>query len=110
MDTSKATPRPWKRGRLPDLIVSDQIPADGMESSRADPEVFAYHGGFFLGESFSEADREFTLRAVNAHEQAVSLLKIVVNRFPASDTGYVRLSPHWIEQARALIANLDAEE
>ena len=107
MGTSKATPRPWKRGRLPDMIVADRIPADGPESSRADPEVLAYHGGFLLGESFSEADREFTLRAVNAHDDLVALLRYF---FDESEIGSAATTANWLAKARVLLAKLDAEE
>ena len=100
MDTSKATPRPWKRGRLPDMIVADRIPADGMKSSRADSEVLAYHGGFLLGESFSDPDREFTLRAVNAHDELMAMARRLANGWGTAIEQ---------ERARALLAERDAK-
>ena len=53
------------------------------------------------------ANRDFAVRAVNAHDELVELLRFFFDR---AEIGSVATTHNWLAKARALIANLDAQE
>jgi hypothetical protein len=67
MDRSKHTPTPWRYGSPADAIVAGE-----RESNAQD---VMYYGGTLVAESVDHSDREFIIRACNAHEQLVKALE-----------------------------------
>lgn len=94
------TPRPWRAGKYPSVLVADAL-ADGEDPrGRAEPDTIAYYGGVIVAESMLTADREHVVRAVNEYEAlraAEANLRAIVDL----------LSGQYQAHARQLLADLD---
>ena len=109
MDTSKATPRPWR--------AEDKLSAGNTTI----PRIMS--GALLIAEFESEdildqpipgiENRDFALHAVNAHDELVLFLRRVVDdwtRLPFSDLGQAIRLDDLATIARVLLAKLDEEK
>lgn len=61
--SNETTPRPWRRGKVGDTIVSD-VAATQLQ----DADCSTYYGGFLVAESMRHEDRDLIIAAVNDHD------------------------------------------
>lgn len=70
----KATPGEWKVGHSCGSVVSDK-PGGEMLYGTASPDAVEYYGGYLIGESIGEANREFIAKAKSDIQFLLSLAR-----------------------------------
>lgn len=76
------TKTPWFASKRGDAIIVNEPTADHGNSNAKEVE---HYGGYVVAESLGTADREFVLRACNAHEQLVAALREAIEIIQAID-------------------------
>lgn len=103
-----ATPRPWRIGVDGDVFAGGHVvaliaDADGDQVEAAN--VLSTN----ISKAEARANAALIVRAVNAHDDLVALVREITEQRNANTRAMAKASPSWVADARALLARIKAD-